>query len=98
MSRMVEYVQFHFSTEEKLLTRINYPGFQEHKKQHEIMVFNILQAVKDFNEGGIFVPNHFARTLKDWIFSHIAVSDKSFAIFIHERRKKGLLTDEQLKI
>ena len=97
MSRMVEYVRFHFSTEQKLLELVNYPDFHNHKKQHETMVYNILEAVKEHNKGVKFAPNHFTRTLKDWIFSHIAVFDKDYAIYINEQRKKGKITEDQLK-
>jgi len=97
MSRMVEYVRFHFGTEQKLLELVNYPDYQKHKKQHEEMVYNILEAVKEYDKGVKFAPNHFTRTLKDWIFSHIAVFDKNYAIYIHEQKKKGNLTDEQLR-
>ena len=97
MGRMVNYVRFHFCMEQKLLERLNYPGYQEHKKQHETLVFNILEAVKGFDKGVKFVPNHFARTLRDWVFSHIAVFDKGYSIYFHEQIKKGLITEEQIK-
>jgi hemerythrin len=46
MGRMVEYVRFHFGAEQELLQRINYPGYAEHKKQHDTMIRDILEAVK----------------------------------------------------
>jgi len=91
ITSMVEYVRIHFATEEKLLELINYPDCLIHKKQHEVMRLNILEAVEDYGKGVKFVPNNFARTLKEWIFSHIAVHDKAFAIYIHDQKKKGLL-------
>lgn len=98
MSRMVEYVRFHFNAESELLERINYPDYKEHKKLHEKLVKTILDAAKDYNEGKKYVPNNFARTLKEWVFGHIAVADKIWAAFIQEQRKKGLLSDRQLEI
>jgi hemerythrin len=94
MSRVVEYVRFHFGAEQELLQRINYPDYQEHKKQHDTLVLKILASVKDYNEGKNFVPNHFVRTLRDWILSHIALSDKLYAAYIAAQRKKGLLSDQ----
>jgi hemerythrin len=32
---MVEYTNFHFSTEEKHMKETNYPGLEFHRKQHE---------------------------------------------------------------
>ena len=93
MSRMVEYVHFHFGAEQKLLESINYPGYKEHKLQHDTLVKNILDAARDFNEGKQFVPNHFVRTLKDWIFGHIAVNDKKYAAYVQEQKKNGLFNE-----
>jgi len=97
MSRMVEYVRFHFSAELKLLNEINYPDYHNHKKMHDNLVQDILDAAKDYNEGKKFVPNNFVRTLKDWIFGHIAVYDKIYAAYIAEQKRNGQLTDKMLK-
>ena len=97
MSRMVEYVHFHFGAEQELLQKIGYPDYHNHKKQHDSLIRDILLAVKDYSEGKKFVPNHFVRTLKDWIFSHIAVYDKIYASYIADQMKKGLISDEQLR-
>ena len=96
MSSMVEYVRFHFTAELELLQRIKYPKYQEHKKEHDGLIMKILGAAKDFNEGNKFIPNNFVRTLKDWVFSHIAVYDQLYAAYVNEQKRKGLLTDEML--
>jgi hemerythrin len=96
MGRMVEYVRFHFGAEQELMQRIKYPDYQEHKKQHDTLVRNILETVKDYSEGKKLVPNQFVRTLKDWILSHIAHYDKLYASFIAAQKKKGLLSDKEI--
>lgn len=96
MSRMVNYVRFHFATEQKLLERIRYPNYADHKKKHDDLVKSVLEAVKEYNEGQKFVPNHFVRTLKDWIFGHIAIDDKAYAAYAETQKKKGLLSDAEI--
>jgi hemerythrin len=91
MGRMVEYVRFHFGAEQELLQRVKYPDYHEHKKQHDEMVRNILETVKEYNYGKKLVPNQFVRTLRDWILSHIAHYDKLYAAFISSQMKKGLI-------
>ena len=93
MHRLVEYVRYHFGDEQTLLERIKFPNYLEHKKEHESLIKNILEASKNYGAGNKFVPNTFVRTLKDWIFSHIAVSDKIYAAYVHEQKRKGFLTD-----
>jgi len=96
MSRMVEYVRFHFAAEMKLLERIQFPDRHNHKKQHDELVKNILDAVKEQNEGKKFVPNNFVRTLEDWIFGHIGIYDQIYASFVRDQKNKGLLKDSDL--
>jgi hemerythrin len=44
-----------------------------------------------------FVPNNFVRTLKDWVFGHIAVYDKLYRAYVTEQLRKGELTEKELK-
>jgi hemerythrin len=96
MSRMVDYVRFHFSAEQELLQRVHYPDFPEHKRQHDELIRDILESVKEYNEGKKMVPNQFVRTLRDWILSHIALTDKLYATYIANQKKKGLLSDKDI--
>ena len=93
LSSMVDYVRFHFTAELEILQRINYPGYLDHKKQHDDLIIKILSASKEYATGKKFTPNKFARTLRDWVFGHIAFYDKHYAAFIIEQKSKGLLTD-----
>ena len=96
LHRMVEYVRFHFSAELELLARIKYPNYQEHKQQHDQLVKQILEAAKEFEGGKKFVPNNFVRTLKDWVFGHIAICDQQYAAYVKDQKHKGLLTDAEI--
>jgi hemerythrin len=96
MGRMVEYVRFHFGAEQELLQRVKYPDYNEHKKLHEMLIRDILDAVKGYNKGEKFVPNQFVRTMRDWILSHIALTDKQYVMYINAQKKKGLLSDMEI--
>ena len=96
LHRMVEYIRFHFGDELVTLKKINYPEFNEHKRQHDELVKKVIDAVKDFEEGKRFVANNFVRDLKEWVFTHIGHVDKKYAMYIAELKKRGLITDQQL--
>jgi hemerythrin len=95
--KAVDYVRFHFSTEEKILERISYPGITAHKKEHEDFVKEILRQVQAFEEGKQFVPNNFVRFLRDWVLTHIAVSDKQYAEYLLNLKKAGVLFSPEMK-
>lgn len=88
---VVDYINAHFSAEEKMLRNICYPELEEHKKQHEGFIRQVLEEVKNFEGGKRFIPNAFVRYLRDWFFSHIAVMDKRYAAYILDLKKQGRL-------
>jgi hemerythrin len=79
---MVEYVHVHFTTEEKLMEKSKYPEYEVHKKEHADFVRTVLQKGREFEDGKMGVPLEFVHFLRDWILSHIAVSDKVLAAYL----------------
>ncbi|MDR2397182.1 MAG: bacteriohemerythrin [Spirochaetaceae bacterium] len=87
----VEYVQFHFSSEEQLMERVGFPELPAHKVEHALFIKEVLDAVKNLENGKTFVPNAFVRFLRDWVLTHIAMSDFKYAEYIQGLRKQGTL-------
>jgi len=87
----VEYVEVHFSTEEKLMERTAYPDIAAHIHEHKTFVHQVLENVKDFENGKLYAPNAFVRFLRDWILEHIALVDKKFGSYLVQMRKEGKL-------
>jgi hemerythrin len=87
----VAYVKYHFSTEEQIMEKTAYPGMADHKKQHADFVQTVFDNVKAFEEGKNFVPNQFVRFLKDWVLSHIAITDSKLGDFLIKLQKEGKL-------
>jgi hemerythrin len=81
LRKAVEYAQIHFATEEKYMQQVNYPDFQAHKKEHEAFVSEVVQQLKAFEENRND-PVVLVGFLKDWLFNHIAVSDKKYAPYL----------------
>ncbi len=87
LKEAVNYVLLHFSDEEKILIYYKYPEFTKHKTEHEKFIKQILHEANEFEKGSSFVPNQFARFLRDWILQHIAIEDKKYAAYILEVQK-----------
>ena len=87
MKELVDYVMIHFKDEETIMEQINYPGLKEHKQKHELFVKEILKSVNAYNNGKQFVPNSFVRFLRDWLFNHILIDDKTWAQYYFSVKK-----------
>jgi hemerythrin-like metal-binding protein len=81
LRKAVEYAQIHFSTEEKYMQQVNYPEFAVHKKEHEAFVSEVVKQLKAFEENRND-PIVLVGFLKDWLFNHIAESDKKYAPYL----------------
>ena len=80
--KVVDYVRYHFTVEEKMMLLFEYPDYSSHKKEHENFVREILIETQKFSSKKHLVPNRYVQYLRDWILSHIAVCDKALADYI----------------
>lgn len=81
--KMVDYLSYHFQTEEDLMKRFNYPGYKEHRFQHAEFVLRTLNFEKKLQEGGEEkLSNEVLHYLKDWLIKHILVSDRKLGPFL----------------
>jgi len=79
LDRLGDYARIHFAVEESLMRIFDYPGYEEHKKQHEELIgqFKLYQAKVQSGTAKIsFELLHF---LKLWLSQHILESDKEYA-------------------
>ncbi|MDA8212497.1 MAG: bacteriohemerythrin [Clostridia bacterium] len=88
LKKLIDYTQFHFSTEEKYLTRYAYPEYQLHKAQHDQFVNKVLKFQQDFEKGNILASMDVMNFLKDWLVNHILVIDKKYVPFLNEKGVK----------
>ena len=86
-----EYVQYHFSTEEKLMSILSFPEYPDHKREHADFIWEILSRAKQFQEGQNLVPEKFVYFLSEWIRNHIGGSDKVFAEYFVSMKNHGKL-------
>lgn len=78
----VHYVKTHFSTEEEIMRKVQYPEFEQHKKQHDDFVAEVQRQSKLFENEDNPDPAKFVSFLQNWIFGHIAASDKKYASYL----------------
>ncbi|WP_292468633.1 bacteriohemerythrin [Methanolobus sp.] len=79
IDKMAEYMQFHFSTEEKYMQRFAYPDYMAHKQEHVKFVEQGVQFRQDFDAGKAGLSYDVMNFLMDWLVNHIQESDKKYA-------------------
>ena len=78
VKKCIDYTQYHFKTEEKIMDLINYSDAENHKAMHKNFCVELVNQIKRYEEGQPFVANKFLKYLKDWLLEHIAFRDKIF--------------------
>ncbi|MDR1902701.1 MAG: bacteriohemerythrin [Treponema sp.] len=94
----VDYVGYHFGTEEKVMERVSYPGYGAHKKEHTNFVKEVLKTADDLSKGINPNPLGFVYYLRDWVLTHIAVSDTLLGQYLVKLRQQGHLQNITLRV
>jgi len=82
LEKLVDYIQFHFTTEEEIMRDTKYPALDEHCHEHLAMTTKVIgfkRACAKNHEINIVEVLNF---LCDWLKEHIAVSDKKLKAHI----------------
>lgn len=85
LNELVDYTKYHFSREEDMMRTHQYPGFEEHKKQHEAMVREVTKFVDEYRIDHTRTIENVAQYLKDWLINHIKGSDQEYAPYIRKK-------------
>jgi hemerythrin len=93
LSFMVDYTEFHFSTEIKHMTEQGYPGKNTHHEQHGEFTSVLNNLIQDFEEDGAtqMLADSIDTFLVNWLVNHIRGPDVEFGKFLNE---KGFISPE----
>lgn len=85
LDELVDYTKYHFNREETMMQQYGYPGFEEHKQQHDAMIAKVagyLEAYEKDREGTV---KELTQLLKDWLIRHISGTDQEYSGFLREK-------------
>ncbi len=82
LADLVTYTQMHFATEEGLMRKHQYPGYAQHKADHDTLTAQVLGLQQDFEAGRGGLTVGLLQFLKDWLQHHIAGTDRKIAEFL----------------
>lgn len=94
LKELLEYIFFHFKTEEELMSKYRYPEFQLHRLEHDNLTRNLLELRSKFKNGNMFVSAELTKFLKSWLTIHILQTDMKFVKHLksvqHSQNKIGV--------
>jgi hemerythrin len=78
------YVVMHFSSEEKYMTKYDYPEYPSHKSAHKwfIREFSTIKSELEDTGSTSYLVLRINHLLGDWLITHIMKVDKAFGIFL----------------
>ena len=88
LSRLLENTQLHFAYEEELMSRYNYPGYEEHKSEHNNLIQQLVKLTTRYNKGELLLSFAVVLELKGWAVVHIEKLDKLLGTFLHNQKIK----------
>jgi hemerythrin len=88
LTELVDYTNYHFSDEEKLMMEYNYPRFKEHQGEHKALVKRLIEVLEHMKAGKKYANDELFLLLKNWLLKHVLDHDQRYGEFIAEKGKK----------
>ena len=84
LDSLVEYTEYHFSTEEKYFQRFKYPDASSHLEMHKTFTEKVLDVRDRLNRGEFVISLEITTFLKNWLTHHIKETDKAYSKFFND--------------
>ncbi|NPV02538.1 MAG: hemerythrin family protein [Brevinematales bacterium] len=82
LDELAKYSVEHFTAEEKLMLKYQYPNYPAHKAEHESFIKKVTDFQNGFIEGKMLLSIEILTFLRDWTINHIAETDKKYIPFL----------------
>ncbi|MBZ5686164.1 MAG: bacteriohemerythrin [Acidobacteriia bacterium] len=79
LKELADYTKYHFSGEEEMLAKTNYPGLGSHRAQHQQFVKKVEEFRQDAAAGKLAQTIAVSTFLNDWLVNHIKRTDQQYS-------------------
>ena len=83
--KLFHYTNYHFATEEQHFREHEYPGYEEHKFQHDVIRSRVMELEDRNSKKDKVTATEVMNLLKFWLFNHIMGSDVKFGRFLNQK-------------
>jgi hemerythrin len=87
LNGLMDYTRRHFTAEENLMKIHGYPGYEDQRKAHNILVNQVEDLRKKFTDGGV-QSQQVITFLKDWLMNHIKGMDQKYGAHLNSKGVK----------
>ena len=83
IARLLEYTKRHFQTENMLMEKFEYPGYEEHKTEHERLVVQIADAGRAMQMGEPVHLRMLTGYVRQWFSAHMEGTDHELGAWLN---------------
>lgn len=84
LNELVNYAVYHFDTEEKFMTKYEFPLLEEHVREHTAFKAKAADLVTRYENSTAIISIEVMNFLRDWLNTHIMDTDKKYQSFLNE--------------
>lgn len=85
LDQLIVYTETHFASEESAMRKYSFPGFEEHRTEHENFKMKVLAFQKDFRTGKALLSISVLKFLYEWLLFHIQGADAQYSDFFRNQ-------------
>lgn len=85
LDELIQYADYHFSCEERLMEEASYPELPQHRKEHELFAGQVREFQKGHRENKVS-PISVLSFISNWITHHIQQTDVRFGVYMDSRK------------
>ncbi len=87
LKELIDYASSHFATEERYMKHFGFPGYAQHKAEHDAFAVKVIDFQQQYNRGSVSLTFEVMEFLETWLVKHIRGTDKEYGPFFN---MKGL--------
>ena len=85
LERLIDLSQMHFQSEEQLLRREGFPGFDEHRTAHLQLLGRLYRALEQVNHDEVIQFASLLAFLPSWYRDHLEQLDRPYGVWLNDR-------------
>jgi len=85
LTRMTDYADYHFNSEERLMQEYAYPDYATHRLEHVAFMRKTAELSMGTMAYRKSIPTDMLEYLKTWLIEHIMVSDMKYKEFFQQK-------------